>query len=193
VLALSDATLETRDLAGGACPPAGCTTTLPVPVGNGLVETPTVADGNRLVVVGTNGQVYVVDRTANTLAWSGSFATAASVPAAVTPTTVYVAGDGGELAAFPLAGCGAATCTPTWTATLPGHATGRPTVGADVVYVGTSDGTVAAFAAGGCGSATCAPLWSQQIGDAISGSPIVHGGTVYAGTTNGQLFAFRLP
>jgi hypothetical protein len=193
VLELFDATLVTHALTDGACAPAGCTTTLPVPVGGGLVETPTVAEGNRLVIVGTNGQVYVVDRTTNTLAWSGSFATAASVPAAVTPTTLYVAGAGGELAAFPLAGCGAATCSPTWTATLPGHATGRPTVGADVVYVGASDGTVAAFAAGGCGSATCGSLWSQDIGDAIAGSPIVHGGTVYAGTTNGELFAFRLP
>jgi outer membrane protein assembly factor BamB len=193
VLELFGTRLEAHAVDGGACDPAGCSTTLPIPAGGSFVETPTVAAGNRLVVVGTDGTLYAIDRSTNTLAWSASFATSASVPAAVTPTTVYVAGGAGELAAFPLAGCGAPTCPPAWTASLPGHATGRPTVGGDVLYAGTSDGTVAAFAAGGCGSATCGSLWSQDIGDAISASPVVDGGSLYAGTANGFLFAFRLP
>jgi outer membrane protein assembly factor BamB len=145
-----------------------------------------------MVVVSRDGHVNVVDLTNNTLAWTGSFTTLAAVPAAVTPTTICVAGENGELAAFPLAGCGAATCAPTWTATLPGRPTDRPTVDGDVVYVGTPSG-VQAFAADGCGAATCTPIWDQPTSAPVTGSPVVHNATVYVGTQDGTLTAYRLP
>jgi outer membrane protein assembly factor BamB len=165
---------------------------LPLPAAPGFVPVPTVAAGGRLVLTSTDGRVFVLDATSGAVQWTGTVGASASVPVAVTPTTVFAADGAGTLAAFPLAGCGAATCAPAWTATATGAATGRPSVGGDVVYVGGSDGSITAVPAAGCGAATCDPLWSANVGSAVSGSPVIDRGTLYVGGST-TLTAYRLP
>ncbi len=165
---------------------------LPLPAAPGFVPVPTLAAGGRVVLTTTDGGVVVLDAATGAVQWSGTFGTSASVPVAVTPTTVFAADGAGTLAAFPLAGCGAATCVPDWTATTAGAATARPSVGGDVVYVGGADGGVTAFAAAGCGAATCGPLWSDNVGSPVSGSPVIDQGALYVGGAT-TLTAYRLP
>jgi PQQ-like domain len=168
-------------------------TSLPLPAAPGFVPVPTVAAGGRLVLTSTDGRMFVLDAATGAVQWRGTFGTSASVPVAVTPTTVFAADGAGTLAAFALAGCGAAAaCAPTWTATTTGAATARPSVGGDVVYVGGDDGSITAFAAGGCGAATCGPLWSDNVGSAVSSSPVIDRGTLYVGGST-TLTAYRLP
>jgi outer membrane protein assembly factor BamB len=165
---------------------------LPLPAAPGFARVPTVAPGGRLVLTSTDGRVFVLDATTGAVLWSGTVGAGASVPAAVTPTTVYAADGAGTLAAFPLAGCGAATCAPEWTATTSGAAADRPSVGGDVVYVGGTDGSITAFAAAGCGAATCGPLWSDNVGSAVTASPVIDQGTLYVSGAS-TLTAYRLP
>jgi hypothetical protein len=93
---------------------------------------------------------------------------------AVDDDTVYVAawrdpstpGDAiGTLDAYPVAGCGAATCAPAWRGTLPSSPRGSIAVAGGVVYamVGNVTGTLVAFATAGCGATTCAPLTSVPV------------------------------
>jgi outer membrane protein assembly factor BamB len=89
---------------------------LPLPAAPGFVPVPTLAAGGRVALTATDGRVFVLDAATGSVQWSGTFGTSASVPVAVTPTTVFAADGAGTLAAFPLAGCGAATCAPAWTA-----------------------------------------------------------------------------
>jgi hypothetical protein len=51
---------------------------------------------------------------------------------------------GPTLHAFPDVGCGAATCSPWWTAPVDAGATSAPIVAGGVVYMG-ADGAVAAY------------------------------------------------
>jgi hypothetical protein len=75
----------------------------------------------------------------------------------------------GRLLAFPLAGCGQATCAPTWTADIggPSGITSSPLVLQDKVIVGSNrrsgnqpDGRkhLFAFDAAGCGASVCKPV-----------------------------------
>ena len=78
--------------------------------------------------------------------------------------TIFVAGptnsfDEGSnrLAAYPVEGCGAATCAPEWTAPVGRHiGNAGPVVGGGVAYV-DADG-IRAYPADGCGAATCDEL-----------------------------------
>jgi hypothetical protein len=100
----------------------------------------------------------------------------------------------GRLLTFPAAGCGVATCTPTWTADIGGPGTGVAVTGS-TVFTGSStlfgDGTntdfhLMAFAAGGCGQLVCKPLRSYFTGDiGTEGAPAVAGGFVLA-SSNGS-------
>jgi hypothetical protein len=111
-------------------------------------------------------------------------------------TTLSTATDlSGRLLAFPLSGCGQATCDPAWTADLGGPAgvTSSPVVVGDKVIVGsatragnTPDGRkhLFAFDAAGCGTAVCQPV---QIFEGNAGgvetTPAlsVDGGTLFVG------------
>jgi len=165
---------------------------LALPAAPGFVPVPTLGTGGRVVLTATDGRVFVLDAATGAVQWSGTFGTSASVPVAVTPTTVFAADGAGTLAAFPLGGCGAATCAPAWTATTTGAATDRPSVGGDVVYVGGADGSISAFAANGCGAATCASLWSDNVGSRVNTSPVIDRGTLFVGGAT-SLTAYRLP
>ena len=100
----------------------------------------------------------------------------------------------GRLLVFPAAGCGQASCAPSWTAGIGGPAgsTAAPAVTKDTVY--TTSGTLfgnghntnfhlMAFPAAGCGAKTCKPLRTYDTGDGgAEGAPAVSGSTVFATT-----------
>jgi outer membrane protein assembly factor BamB len=100
----------------------------------------------------------------------------------------------GRLLVFPAAGCGKASCAPSWTADIGGPAgsTAAPAVTTDTVY--TTSGTLfgngvntnfhlMAFRAAGCHAKTCKPLRTYDTGDGgAEGAPAVSGGTVFATT-----------
>jgi outer membrane protein assembly factor BamB len=79
--------------------------------------------------------------------WSASlgFAPDLSLQPAVAGAVVFVAGTGGELAAFDAAGCGSPPCTSLWTASVGSQITGSPAVSNGQLYVGTADGRLVAF------------------------------------------------
>ena len=112
------------------------------------------------------------DGATGTDLWSGAV-TSTTSGLAITADTVFVteqqvaanpnppsspAMGSNRLAAFPLAGCGAATCSALWEAAFP-TAPSPPVVGGDVVFTAVED-TLSALDADGCGSAGCAPLAS---------------------------------
>lgn len=172
---------------GGAC------SSLALPAGTSAGEVVVPAAGGRLVVA-SGGKVLVLDAATGAVQWTGTVTTTAgeSPAPAVTATTVYATGAGGALAAFPLAGCGAATCEPEWTAAPAGGVAGQPAVGGDVVYVaGGESNEVRAYAAGGCGATTCEPVAALALDDPSYGSPVVDSGRLFA--QGGGLTVFRLP
>ncbi|HKE72207.1 MAG TPA: PQQ-binding-like beta-propeller repeat protein [Acidimicrobiales bacterium] len=155
--------------------------------------TPLSDASTELAAVATDGHLFVLDKDTGAVDWSADLGAAASTPAAVTDTTIFVAGGDGRVLAFPVGGCGAATCSPAWTATLPAAATARPSVVGDVLYVGGSDGRLTALPAGGCGAATCAALFATTVPGSVSGSPVADGGTLYVGSSTGTVTAYRIP
>jgi outer membrane protein assembly factor BamB len=113
----------------------------------------------------------------------------------------------GNLFAFPAAGCGKATCKPSWSASLGGPAErdAAPLVSGGTVFMGSSEdfggvngNHLFAFAAAGCGKATCRPLRAYDVGDAGSTTtPALVGDTLLASTqatpdpnTSGVVAAF---
>lgn len=124
---------------------------------------------------------------------------------AVTPAAVFVASiDGSQLLSFDADGCGAATCAPSWTATLPASqydSLNPPpvAVAGGVVYVGRGGqndaqgphGGILAFDAGGCGASACSPIADIDAGAKVN-EIVVAGGRVYAsiGFSDRDLVAF---
>ena len=116
----------------------------------------------------------------------------------------------GRLLAFRAAGCGTATCKPTWTADLGGPGTAVAVAGGTVFASSSTlfgDGTntdfhLMAFAGNGCGGTTCAPLrtyFTGVGGFGIEGGLAVVGNTLLASgndTTDpqfiGGVFAYPL-
>lgn len=176
----------------GTCGGASCTSlTLPAGTSAGSVVVP--AAGGRLVVA-SGGKVLVLDAATGAVQWTGTVTTTVGESPAptVTATTVYATGAGGVMAAFPLAGCGAATCEPAWTAAPGGEVSGQPVVGGDVVYVAGGQGNeVRAYPAGGCGAATCGPLATLALDNPSYLPPVIDSGTLFV--QDGGLTAFRLP
>jgi outer membrane protein assembly factor BamB len=127
-----------------------------------------------------------------------------SGPPVVVGGVVY-AGRFSSIAAYPLGGCGADQCSPSWSYDL-GNApnsyanqvTGAPAVaqGRVLATVNLSDeGWLYAFSAAGCGSVSCHPLWRAQVthkqtvagggttGRSLAG-PVVSGGTVFTASSD---------
>jgi outer membrane protein assembly factor BamB len=80
-------------------------------------------------------------------------------------------------------------CTPVWTGSLTGSASGTPAIVDGIVYVTTDGNRLHAFAAGGCGSSTCAPLWTANTVSTPT-SPAIANGRVYVGAGDGKLRVF---
>ena len=178
------------------CSSRGCPATVHWTTATPMVPTIVpLATGGEAAVVQRDGHLAVVDTHTGAVHWTGSLgaAGAASLPPAVTDTTIFALADDGTLSAFPVGGCGASTCPAAWTATLPAKATARPSIVGDVLYVGGSDGTLSAFAAGGCGAATCTPRFTTTVPGSVSGSPVADGGALYVGSTTGTITAYRVP
>ncbi|HET6952809.1 MAG TPA: PQQ-binding-like beta-propeller repeat protein [Acidimicrobiales bacterium] len=154
---------------------------------------PTAVGADQVAYADASGTVSVLDMATGAIVWQSDLgATTLSQPT-VTADRILVSTGDGRLAALPRAGCGAATCDPLWTGTVPGAAPGTVLAAGDVAYVATEAGTVAAFDLGGCGAATCDPLVTVSAGSAITGAPIVFEGRIVVGTNGGRLVAFGLP
>lgn len=144
---------------------------------------PAAGPGDSLITIGqpapeSADTVIVRDAATGDVRWQGPERYTGSLPGAiggvaVAGDTIYVAGAradetpfGNEaiLDAYPVAGCGQATCEPTWTASFGATRPARePTVAGGVVYVplvptDTTAPAVAAADADGCGSSTCSEL-----------------------------------
>ncbi len=110
---------------------------------NFVSASPAVAGGVAYVVTGGDGTLYAFSTATHALLWT------AAIPAggdnsspAVANGVVYVGGHG-TLYAFKAAGCGAATCTPLWTAPNPGGANetdSSPAVANGMAYIGQDTG-----------------------------------------------------
>ena len=170
------------------CPPAWSVTT-----GEAVVGPPVILSSGDTAVATASGRLLVVDGTTHLVEWTTHVDTAIGQPLAADGTSIFAVSGSGVVAAFPAAGCGAATCAPTWTATLGGPAGARPSVGGDVLYVGGVDGSVSALAASGCGAPTCPALWTGTTPAAVSGAPVIADGRVVVGSADGTITAFALP
>jgi outer membrane protein assembly factor BamB len=180
---------------GEGCPEGWVVSTAGFGMANG--GAPVVLHNGDLAVMEGNsnyGQVVVIDGTTHTVAWSADVGSAVrNRPLASDPDTIFATTADGRVVAFPIDGCGAATCPPSWTAALTSPASARPAIGGGVLYVGSDDGSVSAFDAGGCGAPTCSPLWTGTTPAAITGAPVVSGGRIIVGSSNGVVTAFALP
>lgn len=153
-----------------------------------------VGIGTTQVVYGdTTGTVTVLDTATGAVAWTAELGDGIGRKPAVAGGNLLVATDDGRLVALPAAGCGAATCTPLWSASLGAGPSTGPVVGGDVAYVGVG-GDVLAFALDGCGRPTCRKLARVSTGTStVTDGLIVHDGRLVAGTGDGHLVAFGLP
>jgi hypothetical protein len=178
---------------GRAASPAGCATpcdaTWSIPGVDAEDPASALATSTGDWVVVSSSTVTVVGGTSHAIEWTGTVGSA--VHLAATGSTIYAATSDGRVAAFPVDGCGATTCAPTWTATV-GTTGSEISVGGDIVYVGGDGGTVSALPAHGCGAATCAPLWSADVAAGVSGRPVVDRGTLLVPSSDGTVTAFRL-
>ena len=98
--------------------------------------------------------------TGNTL-WTGPLAAAVSATPTLSDNTLFVPA-GSAVVAFPRAGCGAATCAPSFSlAAKTGDAAGNflatPSIDGSKVFATNGNGSVYAWSASGCGGASCQP------------------------------------
>jgi hypothetical protein len=180
---------------GQQCPTAAWS----VDTGGQVVGAPVVLSSGDVAVSRADGQVAVIDGTTHAVEWTASVGPRLFLPPAATPTTIYaVSNDSAAtrtiVSALPAGGCGAVTCTPTWTSTMLSNPSGRASIGADVVYV-THGRLVSALPAAGCGAATCAPLWEGTAAttQAVSSPPVIENGELLVGNRDGTFAAFSLP
>lgn len=168
-------------------------------------STPAVVNGD-LYAGGTdesyqNAQLDVLNAQKGTLLWSFAdpynTATGPTSSPVVDNGLVFInmPGPGSQTTLFALNanGCGAATCTPLWSATNMGGSEDLAAANG-VVYVGSQDDYLYAFNESGCGSAACTPLWRGQAPGPITGAPAIANGIVYAtvqpGALRGAFLAF---
>ena len=111
---------------------------------------------------------------------------------------VYINGGDAGLVVFPAAGCGAATCEPTWQGQTGPQAIAAPAVAGGIVFsvsqasFTSNDGRLNAFDAAGCGAPLCQPVWTGIGGTEsfLVSSPAIARSTVYVGSFDGMLYAF---
>jgi outer membrane protein assembly factor BamB len=153
---------------------------------------PTALGEDQVVYTDASGTVTVLDTATGAVQWTAEAGATELRRASVAGDTILVGTFDGRLLAYAAGGCGAATCTPLWEASLGGAANGAPAVGGDVVYVGVGH-EIQAFALDGCGATLCGALTSLTAATAITGGPIVDDGRVIAGTAGGHVMAWALP
>lgn len=110
---------------------------------------------------------------------------------AVAKGRVYVPELNGAVEVFDAAGCGAATCTPSWTAHA-GNVHIAPVAVTDTeLFVSSDDGHLYAFPSAGCGTATCEPTWTANLPSGPH-APSIAGSVLFVGTNNGTVAAFNV-
>lgn len=140
------------------------------------VWTTTLAGATSLPVAGASGPVFVtsgddlvaLDRETGAEQWRAPLGGQGAGLALAGGTLYATARDeagAGRLLAISADGCGEATCSAEWTATLGGSDVSSPTVGGGVVYVANGE-EVQAFDAAGCGATTCSSLVSVAVASA---------------------------
>lgn len=112
--------------------------------GGEVVASPAVANG-RVYIGSREGKMYVLN-TSGTLLWTAATAFAASSSPSLAAGVVYI-GAGNQIDAFNAGGCGAATCSPLWSAALTGAGFATPVIANATVYQGeaTNGRFLAAF------------------------------------------------
>jgi hypothetical protein len=168
-----------------SCPGGGCGPVAPLTLESHLGHLIGAnADGTRLAVVGDE-LVEVVDLTANELAWTSVVPTGtAHFPSSRptwTPASLVVAtyGSGGNtrILRFDANGCGASTCTPSWTAELDGFSGGQIAAAGDILAVNTSGAPLVVLPEN-CAD-PCSPLYSLP-GEGFWGAPLISDGRIFA-------------
>jgi outer membrane protein assembly factor BamB len=176
--------------AEASCPPLNTCPLWATALDGSPTGPPVLAADESTVYAGTTaGRVYALDAADGHVLWQAQLGSAVTAAPALADGTLFVPVADGHLVALDAAGCGAATCAPTWTATI-GGAGQQPAVAGGVVFVGTAGGTVDAVVAAGCGHPTCPPIWTHDVGAPVTGAPAVSNGRLYVGTQAGHLFAF---
>lgn len=120
-----------------------------------------------------------------TMSHSGAFD---GMPAAA-KGRVYVPELNGNVEVF-AAGCGSATCTPTWTAHAGSLHVAPVAVTDTTLFVSSDDGHLYAFPSAGCGATTCEATWNANIPSGPR-APSVAGSVLFVGTNNGTLAAYN--
>jgi outer membrane protein assembly factor BamB len=175
-------------------PPGYCFPTRTLTL-SGTARTPAAIDTTRIAMTDMSGDLAVFDAAANAIVWKANVG-AIPAPPAVAGETIVVVDHLGGVRAYSADGCGAATCSPLWSADAGAGVRTQPAIAGGVVYVGTADGTVLAFSLAGCGTPSCAPLWTGDANAAgvassvVAAGPVLADGMVFVMLQNGELVAF---
>jgi outer membrane protein assembly factor BamB len=128
------------------------------------------------------GNLYAVNEATGKTHWVGTTPTGSHLQTspAVGDGFVYIGSLDGHLYAYSTAGCGSATCAPSWSFNANNQIDSSPSVAADVVYFASNAGDVFALKATG-GSAALATLNCGAAAPPLIdvSSPVVIGGTVF--------------
>ncbi len=161
--------------------------------------------GDTLYAAGKTG-LFVANATTGKLAWTGAVATSDVDPGSPAVDGGYVflastasySASSSTLYAFSASGCGQATCSPLWTATIPQAgsirrmATGLAIANNTVFVNGVG---LYAFPEDGCGTSACSPSWvgqtDQTYSRMIDNAPAVANGVVYVGSEDSYVHAFN--
>lgn len=188
-----------------ADPAGGCSPDWSTDLGAQVTDAEAIGHGQAVYSYGPAG-LAVLDVATGAVRWTASvgqfFGTARVV--AVAGGKIVVAVEDALLAsrllAFPAGGCGAATCSPVWSADFDGtigSLTPPFVAGGDVVWVagrlpgGSDIPAISAFALRGCGAPTCGALTSIPYG-MNGGNAIVDGGQLIVGDIIGRVTAYGL-
>jgi hypothetical protein len=142
-----------------------------------------------VAVIDAGGTVRAFDEAAGTPQWTG--ATGGAGGSIATTNARIFAVSGSTMSVFRAGGCGAATCTPSWTAALGTTTVTRPSIAGDVVYLAAGTNLVA-YDANGCGAATCAALTTKSVTNTVTGPPTPLGSRLLVPTT-AAIRTFMLP
>jgi hypothetical protein len=153
--------------------PSYCLASWTTPVGS-VAGMPVSLSATQLAVPLANGNVAVLDAATGTLQWTAVTGSHSAQSPALDATSLYIGTADGKVHAFPIAGCGTATCSPTSTSSAAGAAiSSQPVVAGGVVYVGTTNsklvafdtaGRLAVFDDGGCNRVAGVPGRGQRLG-----------------------------
>jgi outer membrane protein assembly factor BamB len=111
-----------------------CNPSWSFPTGNEIASSPAVS-GGKVYIGSEDGHMYVLN-TSGVLQWSAATATGSIGSSPTVANGVVYIGANLNIDAFPAAGCGAATCSPIWTAPLTGAFFSTPVVANGMVFEG---------------------------------------------------------